>query len=727
MFRSSRSLSPLALLIATFSIGATAPVSISAAAPAAASGTGSVNLDTALGRFRADHGPNWSLKVDAQTGYLEMLYGGSAVIATNARTDEQFESFARTALGMTQDLHGIDADTLVHERTTFLPLGQIGSSDKETVRFRQEVGGVRVVNGFVNVLFSSTGTMLSVQSTGMPRLSGFDTTPTISERMASAIGAATFETRTGMPPTVVEAPELVVDQIANGGVRRPVLAYLVNAQRYDADADPVGWRYSIDARTGDVLRQEASVHFDVFGTVTAMTSPGLKPDEASNPPAAQVIKYMACTAGATTVYTDVNGNFNFPGINVATNVTFQFTGGARANVTNSAGANYSLTLSCAPNTQNGVLMNPAPAQAITAQANAGRCLPNTSDFIHSIVPGDTHADFSALAHVMVSGTCNAFYNGSSVNFYPSGGGCNNTAYTTVIAHEFGHWMNQLYGTGNGNDGMGEGNADAWAECIYDTPIMGQDFCGGNCNVRTGNNNRQFCGDCCDGCYGEVHNDGEVWMGAHWKVRSRLENTNGGAQGALIDSTLFMGWMNAYNQTQIKSIIETQWVTLDDNNGNINDGSPHFTDIDGGFRQQGFPGLTTTCQTPSNYCQTSPNSVGSGATMSFAGQNFVAQNNFDLYAYGLPPNKLGVFFYGQNQANVPYGNGRRCVGNPFFRLPSQVSNDFGDLFYHLDLTTLPSGGQILPGQTWNFAAYYRDPAAGGANFNATDGLSVLWCN
>ncbi len=724
MLRSSRSFTPLAFLVAT--------VSIAAAAPASSSASGStqsaMNVDAALGRFRTDHGTSWALKVDAQTGYLEMLYGGSAVIATNARSDAEFEGLARTALGMTADMHGIDAETLVHERTTFLPLGQIGSTDKETVRFRQEVGGVPVVGGNVNVLFSSTGTLLSVQSTGMPRLAGFDTTPTISERTASAIGAAAFEDRTGMPPTVVEAPELAIDQIVNGNVRRPVLAWRVNAQRYDRDADPVGWRYSIDARTGDVLRQEASVHFDVFGDVTAMSSPGLKPDEASNPPAAQVVKYLACTMGSTTVYTDVNGHFNFPGVNVASSVTFQFTGGQRSNCTNSgAGGNYTLTQTCAPNATNSILMNPAPAQANTAQANVAHFLPNTSDFIHSIVPGDTHADFSAAAHVMVSGTCNAFYNGTSVNFYPAGGGCNNTAYSTVIAHEFGHWMNQLYGTGNGNDGMGEGNADVWAECIYDSPIMGQDFCGNGCNVRNGNNNRQFCGDCCDGCYGEVHNDGEVWMGAAWKVRSRLENTNGASQGALIDSTLFMGWMNAYNQTQIKSIIETQWVTLDDTNGNINDGSPHFNDIDGGFRQQGFPGLTISCQTPVNYCQTSPNSVGPGATMSFAGVTFVSQNNFDLYAYGLPPNKLGVFFYGQNQANVPYGNGRRCVGNPFFRLPAQTSNGFGDLTYHLDLTTLPAGGQITSGQTWNFAAYYRDPAAGGANFNATDGLSVLWCN
>jgi hypothetical protein len=49
-------------------------------------------------------------------------------------------------------------------------------------------------------------------------------------------------------------------------------------------------------------------------------------------------------------------------------------------------------------------------------------------------------------------------------------------------------------------------------------------------------------------------------------------------------------MNAYNDSQIKSIIETHYLTLDDNDGNINNGTPHYGDIDGGFKQQGFPGF-----------------------------------------------------------------------------------------------------------------------------------------
>ena len=77
-------------------------------------------------------------------------------------------------------------------------------------------------------------------------------------------------------------------------------------------------------------------------------------------------------------------------------------------------------------------------------------------FVHSIIPTDTHADFSARANVNLNATCNAYYDGSSTNYFLPGGGCVNTCYSTVVNHEFGHWMNDLYGTGNGPDGMGEG-------------------------------------------------------------------------------------------------------------------------------------------------------------------------------------------------------------------------------------------------------------------------------
>jgi hypothetical protein len=79
------------------------------------------------------------------------------------------------------------------------------------------------------------------------------------------------------------------------------------------------------------------------------------------------------------------------------------------------------------------------------------------------------------------------------------------------------------------------------------------------------------------------------MGAVWKVYKEIRNAYDVTTADMVTDALFLGWMNSYNQTQIRSVIETQWLTLDDDNGNIDDGTPHYPQIDAGFRIQGFPG------------------------------------------------------------------------------------------------------------------------------------------
>ena len=109
--------------------------------------------------------------------------------------------------------------------------------------------------------------------------------------------------------------------------------------------------------------------------------------------------------------------------------------------------------------------------------------------------------------------------------------------------------------------------------------------------------------------------------------------------------------------------------------------------------------------------------------------FTVDNNFHLVSFAdIPPNKTCLAFYGMNTSiNVAFGNGRRCIANPFHRVyPVQTSNPFGDIDYPIDLNTLPVGGQITPGTVWGFQVMYRDPAAGGALFNCTDGLITTWC-
>jgi len=130
--------------------------------------------------------------------------------------------------------------------------------------------------------------------------------------------------------------------------------------------------------------------------------------------------------------------------------------------------------------------------------------------------------------------------------------------------------------------------------------------------------------------------------------------------------------------------------------------------------------------PENYCVTSPNSAGAGAEMDSAGSSSIAANTFTLVANGAPPSVAGLFVYGSNQVQVPFGNGFRCVGGDVQRLSVGVTDATGHAERTLDFNLPPVGSgpnAILPGSTWNFQFWYRDAAPLGAGFNLSDGLSV----
>lgn len=136
-----------------------------------------------------------------------------------------------------------------------------------------------------------------------------------------------------------------------------------------------------------------------------------------------------------------------------------------------------------------------------------------------------------------------------------------------------------------------------------------------------------------------------------------------------------------------------------------------------------------CPTPTSYCVTAPNSVGPGAMMGSIGSTSVGTNDFALYAFGCPPNKLGIFFHGSNAAQVPMGNGWRCIANPIHRIGVVTSDGFGDATMTLDFTQPPlnaGADAITVGSTRRFQLYYRDPAAGGARTNVTNGLAATFC-
>ena len=124
----------------------------------------------------------------------------------------------------------------------------------------------------------------------------------------------------------------------------------------------------------------------------------------------------------------------------------------------------------------------------------------------------------------------------------------------------------------------------------------------------------------------------------------------------------------------------------------------------------------------NYCTGVVNSTGLGASMSVSGSTSVSANNLVLVAMGVP-NQPGLFHYGSDQAQLPFGNGFRCVGGTVGRLDVHTGSQ-NTLIHVLDNTTAPSAATIITsGSTWNFQCWYRDPAAGGAAFNLSDGIAL----
>ena len=135
------------------------------------------------------------------------------------------------------------------------------------------------------------------------------------------------------------------------------------------------------------------------------------------------------------------------------------------------------------------------------------------------------------------------------------------------------------------------------------------------------------------------------------------------------------------------------------------------------------GVPAGCVTES-YCLAAPNSVGAGANISLSGSTSVSANDLALHA-GPVPNQPGIIFFGPNQIEIPFGDGYRCVGGAVKRLPVVFASG-GAIDYYLDNTLYPASGSIVAGSTWSFQAWYRDPAAGGSNFNLSDAVRVEFC-
>ncbi|MFT4541689.1 MAG: hypothetical protein ACI841_003282 [Planctomycetota bacterium] len=133
----------------------------------------------------------------------------------------------------------------------------------------------------------------------------------------------------------------------------------------------------------------------------------------------------------------------------------------------------------------------------------------------------------------------------------------------------------------------------------------------------------------------------------------------------------------------------------------------------------------------SYCDLTPNSASSGASIEAESTAHVSNNDMRLVARDAVPQQAGQFFYGSTQIVLPFGDGQLCVGGQLFRLGAPaLTNGTGRLALDLDFTSPPmttGAAMITAGTSWNFQFWFRDPwEAGGTGFNLSNAATASFC-
>jgi hypothetical protein len=122
-----------------------------------------------------------------------------------------------------------------------------------------------------------------------------------------------------------------------------------------------------------------------------------------------------------------------------------------------------------------------------------------------------------------------------------------------------------------------------------------------------------------------------------------------------------------------------------------------------------------------------NSTGVGGLLGASGTTSYATDDLVLDVSQLPHNKTGLWLSSPAMIRVTLGDGLRCVGSPFYRFGAFNSGPTGvgvkgPGIVASSCSSLPPGGCIQPGSTWNFQVWYRDglgPCGTGTNLSSAE--------
>lgn len=191
----------------------------------------------AFADFNARNGGSWRPRFSPRTGLPAAITGGRDVPRPGRPEDA-----ARSFLGSHADLLGVDPAAVNVER-------RVNGPGHSHLLFRQTYKGLPVEGAAVKVHLGGGNSVLGVHSSYEPDLS-LPTTPAVPADAAANAAKADA----GAAAVVRDSPTLVVLPLESDG--RPHLAWKMRV-----DGAGGGWRYFVDALTGQVLLRYSATRF----------------------------------------------------------------------------------------------------------------------------------------------------------------------------------------------------------------------------------------------------------------------------------------------------------------------------------------------------------------------------------------------------------------------------------------------------------------------------------
>ncbi|MAT38772.1 MAG: hypothetical protein CL946_04130 [Ectothiorhodospiraceae bacterium] len=527
--------------------------------------------------FRSEHGDWYALWNDMLPSPNRLWGEGYQLPGFHSVTKLNHEAAARTALDYFSEILAVETEDLTM-------VGSRNYKGKWAVHFEQRYKGLPVLLSHTTVRITDGGRVFLLGSEYYPEMN-ISTTPKLSE------GAAKVAAFTGLKLNA----ELSTEQdIVNEGmyvdmVGLAVLPYkTTKGIEYKLVYDMVLHleemrilRTVVDANDGTVLWRYNRVSTGINGKATA----SVKTQNVRQAATTEPVRDMYVNIGGTNVTTDSAGNYT----STKFGTLIARLRGPYARTINEAGSDAQITLTASNNrTYN---LDWTNSNSTLAERNAFFNTNRTLSWIKSFDPQFDVLDYQMEITVnKTQNTCNAFWNGSGMGFYRAGSNCANTAeMVEVVAHEYGHGINQkLYedmgqSFGMLNGSMNEGLADANACLLMDTPDMGVGFFNNNNPLRDLDNTNRYPDDVSQ----SIHTTGLIIGGAIWDMRQAI---------GLSTATELVHFAKYGTPNDVNTgIVFTQYfievLAVDDNDGNLSNGTPNSTDIVQAFLIHGIPAMS----------------------------------------------------------------------------------------------------------------------------------------